>query len=105
MHPRCLTNLRHVALHEQRGGGGPTGGVGLGGAAERVVGFHGSQCGFCTPGMVVSCHAALQKAAAKGQPLSAESLEKELDGNLCRCTGYRPILDAAKVPPPPSWGF
>eukprot|EP00884_Botryococcus_braunii_P010388 jgi/Botrbrau1/19350/Bobra.0073s0075.1 len=63
---------------------------------ERVVGFHGSQCGFCTPGMVVACHAALHKAAGKGQPLTPDYLEKAVDGNLCRCTGYRPILDAAK---------
>ncbi|KAK9807521.1 hypothetical protein WJX72_001412 [[Myrmecia] bisecta] len=63
---------------------------------ERIAGFHGSQCGYCTPGMVVSCHAALEKCRrAKIRP-TAEILQKSLDGNLCRCTGYRPILDAAK---------
>ncbi|KAK9918869.1 hypothetical protein WJX75_007680 [Coccomyxa subellipsoidea] len=64
---------------------------------ERIAAFHGSQCGFCTPGMVVACHAALTKAHLSGgcQP-SAQQMEKALDGNLCRCTGYRPILDACK---------
>lgn len=62
--------------------------------AERIAAFHGSQCGFCTPGMVVACHAALSKS---GGNASAQDMEKALDGNLCRCTGYRPILDACKV--------
>ena len=61
---------------------------------------HGSQCGFCTPGFVMSVHALLRRraaaAAAAGAPaaLSPHDLEDALAGNLCRCTGYRPILDA-----------
>ena len=66
--------------------------------SERIAAFHGSQCGFCTPGMVVACHAAIAKAHAQHTEPSPADLEKSLDGNLCRCTGYRPILDACKVP-------
>ncbi|BDA48926.1 probable indole-3-acetaldehyde oxidase [Coccomyxa sp. Obi] len=65
---------------------------------QRIAAFHGSQCGFCTPGMAVACHAAITKCHISGgsrQP-SAAQMEKALDGNLCRCTGYRPILDACK---------
>ena len=72
---------------------------GVSALAERIAAYHGSQCGFCTPGMVVACHAALTKAHAKGVEPAPEQLEKALDGNLCRCTGYRPILDACKVAP------
>ena len=68
--------------------------------ADAIARYHGSQCGFCTPGMVVACHAALSKHEDKGSTHSAEQMEKALDGNLCRCTGYRPILDACKVHSP-----
>ncbi|MBH3461786.1 xanthine dehydrogenase small subunit [Pseudomonas putida] len=53
---------------------------------------HGSQCGFCTPGFVMSLFA-LQKNSS-GHDL--HQAQEALAGNLCRCTGYRPILDAAK---------
>ncbi|OCT20881.1 xanthine dehydrogenase small subunit [Pseudomonas putida] len=52
---------------------------------------HGSQCGFCTPGFVMSLFA-LQKNSS-GHDL--RQAQEALAGNLCRCTGYRPILDAA----------
>ena len=65
--------------------------------ADAIARHHGSQCGFCTPGMVVACHAALSKHEDKNSSPSKEQMEKALDGNLCRCTGYRPILDACKV--------
>jgi len=64
---------------------------------ERLAQFHGSQCGFCTPGIVVACHATLVRAAQKGVAATQDDLATGLDGNLCRCTGYRPILDACKV--------
>lgn len=67
------------------------------GFAERIAGFHGSQCGFCTPGMVVACHTALSIAQSKGEQCTPMQMEKAFDGNLCRCTGYRPILDGCKV--------
>ena len=53
---------------------------------------HGSQCGFCTPGIVMSL-AALHAEAAR--PVSRAVVCDQLAGNLCRCTGYRPIVDAA----------
>jgi xanthine dehydrogenase small subunit len=54
---------------------------------------HGSQCGFCTPGFVMSLFA-LYKSAA--QP-DRSAVNDALAGNLCRCTGYRPIVDAAQA--------
>lgn len=51
---------------------------------------YGSQCGFCTPGMVMSIYGALQ-----GKNKAPSYIEGCIDGNICRCTGYRPILDAA----------
>uniref|UniRef100_A0A7R9YWD4 xanthine dehydrogenase n=1 Tax=Chlamydomonas euryale TaxID=1486919 RepID=A0A7R9YWD4_9CHLO len=53
---------------------------------------HGSQCGFCTPGFVMSMYALLR--AKTEAPPTEEEMEDALGGNLCRCTGYRPILDA-----------
>ena len=52
---------------------------------------HGSQCGFCTPGIVMSLFALYKSQPAPDRP----AIEDALSGNLCRCTGYRPILDAA----------
>lgn len=60
----------------------------------RLASSHGSQCGFCTPGFVMSMYALLRNRRG-GQPSEAE-VEEALAGNLCRCTGYRPILDAFK---------
>ncbi len=58
---------------------------------QSMVDCHGSQCGFCTPGFVMSLFAHMKTYE---QPNKAEITET-LGGNLCRCTGYRPILDAA----------
>ncbi|XP_013807631.1 aldehyde oxidase 2-like [Apteryx mantelli] len=57
---------------------------------ERLAKCHGSQCGFCTPGMVMSIYALLRSHL---EP-SMEQIISALDGNLCRCTGYRPIIDS-----------
>ncbi|TMH63251.1 MAG: 2Fe-2S iron-sulfur cluster binding domain-containing protein, partial [Betaproteobacteria bacterium] len=57
-----------------------------------MVDCHGSQCGFCTPGFVMSLFA-LYKSA---QNPSRQAINDALAGNLCRCTGYRPIVDAAQ---------
>ncbi|MES2972745.1 MAG: xanthine dehydrogenase small subunit [Pseudomonadota bacterium] len=92
-------------------------------AQEAMVQCHGSQCGFCTPGFVMSLFGMYQNhiaptlatscaalppegaAAPRGgpsaplarpNPITRELAQEELSGNLCRCTGYRPILDAAQ---------
>ena len=58
---------------------------------------HGSQCGFCTPGIVMSL-VALQ---AGDTPKTPDTISEALAGNLCRCTGYGPIIDAAMAMPAP----
>mgnify|MGYP001362443087 CR=1 FL=1 len=58
---------------------------------EAMVRLHGSQCGFCTPGIVMS----LFTLYAEPGPVDREAVVDRLSGNLCRCTGYRPIVEAA----------
>jgi carbon-monoxide dehydrogenase small subunit len=53
---------------------------------------HGLQCGFCTPGMLMSSYALLQK---NGHP-SEEEIRWGISGNLCRCTGYQNIVKAVQ---------
>ena len=65
-------------------------------AQEAMVQCHGSQCGFCTPGFVMSLFGMYQNHVCHGESISRELAQEELSGNLCRCTGYRPILDAAQ---------
>uniref|UniRef100_A0A914HVF7 Dolichyl-diphosphooligosaccharide--protein glycosyltransferase subunit 2 n=1 Tax=Globodera rostochiensis TaxID=31243 RepID=A0A914HVF7_GLORO len=57
---------------------------------ERLSRAHGSQCGYCTPGFVMAMYTLLRN---KPEPTYAE-VDECLQGNLCRCTGYRPILEA-----------
>ena len=64
-------------------------------AQEAMVQCHASQCGFCTPGFVMSLFGMYQNHVCRGEAISRELAQEELSGNLCRCTGYRPILDAA----------
>ncbi len=59
---------------------------------EAMVAHHGSQCGFCTPGIVMSLFVLHEEGE---RPVSRPAIEDALAGNLCRCTGYRPIIDAA----------
>lgn len=70
---------------------------------QALVRHHGSQCGFCTPGFVMSLFVLYQQNG--GVPATREDALHALSGNLCRCTGYRPILDAAQTmhqwPAPP----
>lgn len=60
---------------------------------QAMVDHHGSQCGFCTPGVVMSLYAMWM---GNPEPTEAE-IETALQGNLCRCTGYEPIIKAAKA--------
>ncbi|XP_076048889.1 uncharacterized protein LOC143029787 [Oratosquilla oratoria] len=59
---------------------------------EHLVKNSGTQCGFCSPGMVMAMYGITQSKPS----WTAEDVEHNMDGNLCRCTGYRPILDAFK---------
>ena len=54
---------------------------------------HGLQCGYCTPGMIVAAHALL---AENPKPTEAQ-IREAISGNLCRCTGYRQIVDAVEL--------
>jgi len=64
---------------------------------KRFAGFHASQCGFCTPGMCISLYSALANADNNSsKEFTVSEAEKSVAGNLCRCTGYRPIVDACK---------
>ena len=64
---------------------------------QAMVDCHGSQCGFCTPGFVMSLFGLYQNTVAKGEAITRDQAMGALSGNLCRCTGYRPILDAAQA--------
>ena len=79
--------------------------TGLHPVQKRIADFNGSQCGFCTPGMVMSTYAALLRVADESKAADAAGsdpralglvMEEAFDGNICRCTGYRPILEAAR---------
>ncbi|MDQ7972322.1 MAG: xanthine dehydrogenase small subunit, partial [Rhodocyclaceae bacterium] len=63
---------------------------------QAMVDCHGSQCGFCTPGFVMSLWATYEHHSEAGTAPTRQQLADELSGNLCRCTGYRPILDAGQ---------
>ncbi len=65
-------------------------------AQQAMVECHGSQCGFCTPGFVMSLWSCYERHCASGTRPTRQQLADELSGNLCRCTGYRPILDAGE---------
>src|SRR6476659_5735456 len=70
---------------------------------QAMVEAHGSQCGFCTPGFVMSLFALYLER----ESVTREDAVTALSGNLCRCTGYRPILEAAmkmhSLPAPAHW--
>jgi aerobic carbon-monoxide dehydrogenase small subunit len=54
---------------------------------------HGLQCGFCTPGMIMT---GMELLAANGDGLSDQEIRRGLEGNLCRCTGYQNIVEAVR---------
>jgi carbon-monoxide dehydrogenase small subunit len=55
---------------------------------------HGLQCGFCTPGMIMS---AIDMVLRNGHDLDEHTIRKQLDGNICRCTGYHNIVRAIEA--------
>lgn len=61
---------------------------------QALVECHGSQCGFCTPGFAMSLWGMYLRQ--EGREATRCEIDDALSGNLCRCTGYRPIIDAAK---------
>ena len=60
---------------------------------QAMIDFHGSQCGFCTPGFVLSLYGLWMQTPNP----TDQQIETALQGNLCRCTGYEPILRAARA--------
>jgi xanthine dehydrogenase small subunit len=78
-----VVTVEHLAPHEGR----------LHPVQQAMVDFHGSQCGFCTPGFVMSLYALWMRDP---QPSDA-AIEKALQGNLCRCTGYEAIMRTARA--------
>ncbi|VAI22982.1 unnamed protein product [Triticum turgidum subsp. durum] len=101
----CLTllgSLNHCSVTTSEGIGNTRGGYHP--VQQRLAGFHASQCGYCTPGMCMSIFSALVKADKTGDPaptpgfskLTCSEAEHAVSGNLCRCTGYRPIVDTCK---------
>ena len=71
---------------------------------QAMVDLHGSQCGFCTPGFVMALFALYHQPRSRA--LDRNQVNDWIAGNLCRCTGYRPIVDAALAAcalPPDDW--
>jgi xanthine dehydrogenase small subunit len=68
----------------------------LGPVQQALVDCHASQCGFCTPGFAITLQATYERHCAAGTRPSRQQLADDIAGNLCRCTGYRPILDAGE---------
>jgi len=85
--PLCLLDGHEIVTVE-----GVAGPRGLHPVQKKMVEHHGSQCGYCTPGFVL----ALFEGYYRGDLKSRDEINDQLCGNLCRCTGYRPILDAAR---------
>jgi len=83
-----LDGCHVVTVEHLRGEGGK-----LHPVQQAMVDFHGSQCGFCTPGFVMSLYALWMRSPKP----SVAVIEKALQGNLCRCTGYEAIVRAAKA--------
>ncbi|CAF3087056.1 unnamed protein product [Rotaria sp. Silwood2] len=90
--PVCSIDGCHIVTVE---GLGSTNKANLHVTQSRLAELFASQCGFCTPGMVMSLYGIV---TSKNDSLpTMKDIEESFDGNLCRCTGYRPILDAAKT--------
>jgi xanthine dehydrogenase small subunit len=81
-----LDGCHVVTIEHLRGADG-----GLHPVQQAMVDYHGSQCGFCTPGFVMSLYALWMENTSP----TTQQVETALQGNLCRCTGYEPIIRAA----------
>lgn len=88
--PLCSINGCHVITVE---GLGSVNKSNLHITQARLAEIFASQCGYCTPGVVMSLYGTIKSKSL----LTLQDIEETFDGNLCRCTGYRPILDAAKT--------
>uniref|UniRef100_A0A8C4LJC9 FAD-binding PCMH-type domain-containing protein n=1 Tax=Equus asinus TaxID=9793 RepID=A0A8C4LJC9_EQUAS len=86
-----ICSLHHVSVTTVEGIGSTK--TRLHPVQERIAKSHGSQCGFCTPGIVMSMYMLLRN---QPEP-TMEEIEDALQGNLCRCTGYRPILQGFRT--------
>ncbi len=87
----CLVLAAQVDGAEVRTAAGLLEAGGELGELQRAFLEHGAaQCGFCTPGMLL----AATELLARGQPVDRAGIREALHGNLCRCTGYRAIVDA-----------
>jgi carbon-monoxide dehydrogenase small subunit len=58
---------------------------------------HGLQCGFCTPGMIMTAVDMIARAKKAGVKLDEQKIRHELEGNICRCTGYHNIVKAIEA--------
>jgi aerobic carbon-monoxide dehydrogenase small subunit len=58
---------------------------------------HGLQCGFCTPGMIMTAVDMIERAKKSGEKLDEHKIRHELEGNICRCTGYHNIVKAIEA--------
>jgi len=95
LHGKALFTVEDVTA----AGGGTSHTVGrdeLHPVQRAMVDCHASQCGFCTPGFVMSLVACYERHVGKRRKPTRQQLADEISGNLCRCTGYRPILDAGQ---------
>ena len=84
LHGRQLITVEHLADGES-----------LHPVQQAMVDFHASQCGYCTPGIVMSLFALSHRERVTGSAHGLHEVHDWLGGNLCRCTGYRPIVEAA----------
>jgi carbon-monoxide dehydrogenase small subunit len=89
----CLVLVGQVADKEITTVEGLLVGADLHPVQQAFIGAHASQCGYCTPGMVVSLAALLAHDPAPDEA----SIRTAIAGNLCRCTGYRSIFEAART--------
>ncbi|KAJ3707263.1 hypothetical protein LUZ61_010968 [Rhynchospora tenuis] len=102
----CLTllgSINHCSITTSEGIGNTKDGYHA--IHQRIAGFYGTQCGFCTPGICMSLFSSLvnsDKDTTQAKPrdgfskIKSSDAERAVMGNLCRCTGYRPIVDACR---------